>query len=223
MILFVLILIFALFGLGIVWERRHQRQRRLALLQQLRTWAGQTTALDAELQAWIHDLSEEEANILLELLTGYCASLNWELTWLFAPHIDKAPILKQTLETHVVAYAQAILASLQIEEDVRVYQAYLAFVSKSAAHEQRRLAQKLYSRLCEAGLIARATPPQGRFFRRQSEHKQQVAALQQAFAQEPEQTMALLQQTLSEETATLQRHKITTPASTTRTPIPTVA
>ena len=202
-------LILLLFVIKFIWQRRRDYRHKRALTQQLRTWAGQQTTLDPALQRWITGLSTAEATVLVELLQGYCTSLNWELTWLFASQIEKAPALKQALEESVTVYARSILHSLQLEEDVRSYHAYLALMQRPAARHQRWLVQRLYADLHAAGLIV---PEEQRvkrgFFLRRSvrktskkppTHKAQIAAIQQAFDHNPVLAMTRLKQALSEE------------------------
>jgi len=202
-------LILLFFVIKFIWQRRRAYRHKRALTQQLRTWAGQQTMLDPTLQQWIAGLSTAEATVLVELLQGYCTSLNWELSWLFAPQIKKAPALQQALEESVMVYARSILHSLQLEEDVRTYHAYLALMRRPAERRQRWLVQRLYAGLHAAGLTA---PEEQRvkrgFFIRRSVRKTaekppppkaQIAAIQQAFDHHPVLAMTLLKQALSEE------------------------
>ncbi|MEZ4734838.1 MAG: hypothetical protein R3E79_47705 [Caldilineaceae bacterium] len=195
-------------------RRQRNRRRKQTLTQQLYTWADQTLTLDPELQQWIHRLPAAEASVLVNLLTGYCTSLNWELAWLFAPQIERAPVLKQALEESVSAYARAILTSLQMEEDVRAYQVYLAFARKPTARHQRRLVQRLYPKVQTGkGGLGAAEPREWRFLpkfstgkknkanTRPPTHKEQIAAIQRAFDQNPVYAMEALKEVLAEEAA----------------------
>lgn len=207
--------ILLLFIVGIGYEvQRKQRSRRhkRALIQQLYAWAESNSALDRDLQQWIQRLPATEAAVLVELLTGYCASLNWELEWLFAAQIERAPLLKQALEENVTAYARAILTGLQVEQDVRAYHAYLEFARKPTARKQRTLVQKLYPRLEAQGLtVENESPSKLRFLPRFAAmkprkrankaptRKEQITAIQRAFENNPGRAMEALKQTLTKE------------------------
>lgn len=227
--MFLLPLLLLLLIVGFEMQKRQRnRQRKQALTQQLYTWAEQNSTLDPDLQQWIHRLPATEASVLVDLLTGYCTSLNWELAWLFAPQIERAPVLKQALEESVSAYARAILTSLQMEEDVRAYQAYLAFARKPSARNQRRLVQQLYPKLHAEGVIPRAAAPRewrflpkfsagnkGKANKKPPTHKEQIAAIQRAFEQNPIHAMEVLKQVLTEEaaqTASQARQHMRTPS-----------
>ncbi|MEZ4664711.1 MAG: hypothetical protein R2911_44830 [Caldilineaceae bacterium] len=196
-----ILLIIALFAVGMVWRRTRAAKQRRQQIAQLRRWATEHNALEPALQQWIQRLSTTEAEVLLELLNGYCTSLNWELNWLFAPQIQKAPALKMVLEESVSAYARAILHSLQMEADVAAFHAYVAFEKKPNARKQRPLVQQLYAKVNDAQL----TPPTkrflGRFARKEASTKAQVAAIQQAFERDPARAMAALKQVLATEAA----------------------
>ncbi|MCB0107634.1 MAG: hypothetical protein KDE53_17055, partial [Caldilineaceae bacterium] len=151
---------------------------------------------------------------LLDLLDGYCKSLNWELRWLFAPQIKKAPALRLALEESVSAYVRAILHSLQMEADIQAYQAYVAFEKNPTGRKQRTLVQQLYQKVNDDHF----TPPTkrllGRFRRKDPTTKAQVAAIQQAFERDPARTMALLKDVLAADavvTVAQVRHELTPP------------
>ena len=207
--------ILLLFSLGIGYrvqrQRRNSRQKR-ALIQQLYAWAESNSTLDMDLQQWIQRLPADEAAVLVELLTGYCASLNWELEWLFAAQIERAPLLKQALEENVAAYVRAILTGLQMEEDVRAYHVYLEFARKPSARKQRTLVQKLYPSLQAQGLtVENESPAKLRFLPRFATMKprkrankaptrqEQIAAIQRAFENNPGRAMEALKQTLTKD------------------------
>jgi len=193
LIIFILVLLLIL---GFFGRRSYDRKQRAMRIEQLREWATEHDALEPALQQWIQRLPADEAQILVELLDGYCTSLNWELNWLFAPQIKKAPALKRALEEHVSAYARAILYSLQMEADVVAYQAYVAFEKNPHARRQSSLVQQLYQKVDDAHL----TPPVKRFFglfsRKTPTHNDQVTAIQQAFDRDPARAMAALKEVL---------------------------
>lgn len=207
----VLILILLLFGINLLWQRRRERQRKLALTRQLYAWAGKQATLDPVLQQWIKRLPANEAAVLVELLEGYCHSLQWELAWLFAPQIERAPVLKAALEESVMTYAHSLLTALQMEADVQAYQTYVMFSGKPAARKHRPLVGKLYKQLDQAGLTVVPEPPtKASFLRRYLPqrptnakaaqkaltHKEQVATIQRVFTQEPARAMESLKQVL---------------------------
>jgi hypothetical protein len=213
MLLLIVIILLSVLVLGVFWRRRRERKQKQQRIEQLRTWAAQHQALDPVVQAWIQSLTASEAEVLVELLNGYCTSLNWELGWLFAPQIKKAPVLHDALEESVSAYAHAILRSLQLEADVRAYQAYLAFDKKPDARKQRALVQQLHAKVDDHGL---APSPGGflrRFRRKEVTRQEQIAAIRHAFERDPAQTMALLKETLVDEADAVVRRLHADPAA----------
>lgn len=195
------ILLLILFYIGVIWRRRRARKQREQRIEQLRQWAAEHRLLEPALQQWIQRLPAPEAQILLELLDGYCTSLNWELNWLFAPQIKKAPALKLALEENVSAYARAVLHSLQMEADVRAYQAYVTFEQKPHAPKQKSLVQQLYHKVNDETFV----PPTKRFFsrfgRKNHTNPDQVAIIQQAFERDPARAMAALKEVLATDAA----------------------
>lgn len=191
--------------IGLLWRQRYLRRRRQLTLRQLRRWIGDHAALDPELQRWMSGLSSQEAEVLLDLLDGYCTSLNWELSWLFMPHLQKTPVLKQALEEGVVAYACSILASLQLVDDVYLYRNYLALTQKPKARRQFALIQKLYKKFGEQGaLLSRETKYS--WWRGQPSKRQQIDAVTRVFDQDPALAMATLKMLLIDEAeATVQQ------------------
>lgn len=201
-LLFILIILAVI---GVLWRQRSLRRRRQMTLRQLRRWIGEQTALDPELQRWMNGLGAGEAGVLLDLLDGYCTSLNWELSWLFTPHLQKTPVLKQALEEGVIAYACSILASLQLVDDVHLYKTYLALSQKPKARKQFALIQKLYKKLGEQGALVAAETKHS-WWRRQPSPRQQIAAVTRVFDQDPALAMAILRTLLIDEAeATVQQ------------------
>lgn len=204
MFFFVVVLLFILSIIVIInhfWQKRQRVKRRQLQIRQLRQWASEHEALDPVLQQWLQRLTAAEAETLYTLLTGFCASLNWELSWLFAPQIQKAPELKRALEESVSAYARAILLSLQMEADVAAYQTYVAFAKKPGARKQRPLVEQLYQRLDQVEPAPVAKRFFGRMSRKKLTPKQQVTAIQAAFDKHPAQTMQLLKEVLAGDAA----------------------
>lgn len=190
-----ILITFSLIGLILVqWRRRYQQRSRL---RRLRTWATQSTAVEPVLQAWIEQMSSAQLTVLLDLLHGYCASLHWQLDWLFMPQIESAPALHTAVEEGVSSYARTILLSLQLAEDVQAYQAYLAFEKQPYARKQQPLVQNLYAKIQHE----RVTPAVQGFFRRFSDQDttqtDQVAAIREAFAQDPANAMGALKEVLA--------------------------
>lgn len=196
--LIILFLILILAVIGMLWRQRYQRQKRQQALRELRRWVGEHTAIDPDLQRWVSGLSAAETHVLLDLLNGYCASLNWELAWLFSAQLEKAPMLKQALEEGVIAYACSILASLQLVDDVHAYKTYVALTQKPADRKQFTLVQKLYSAFSERGVIV-PVKPKRRWFRQQLTRKQQITAVIDAFEQDPALAMETLKLLLIDE------------------------
>lgn len=187
--------------IGVVWQRRYTRRRRQMTIQQLRRWIGTHADIDPGLQYWVSRLTTAEASVLVELLTGYCTSLNWELSWLFTPQMEKAPALQQAIEEGVIAYARSILASLQLSDDAHAYKAYLTLVQKPTNRKQFALIQKLYNTLNESGLVTPVATKRT-WLRRQPTRKQQIAAVYQAFDQAPALAMETLKTLLIQEAET---------------------
>lgn len=202
--------------IGLLLRRWQLRRRKQARIHQLRTWIAQNQALDPVLQQWVQFLPPNEAELLLDLLNGYCTSLKWKLDWLFAPQLEKAPVLKSVLEESISAYTRAILLSLQLEEDVRAYEVYLAF-EKSPTRKQRVIVQRLYARINSENLI----PPNQQFLRRfvsrSMTYREQVAAIQHSFDRDPASAMAALKAVLTSEalvTASQGNQELSPPAIT---------
>jgi hypothetical protein len=209
--MFVLLVLLLFFVIAWVWRRRWARRQRTLRIRQLRAWVANHHVLDPAVQQWMQRLSAAEAEELLQLLQGYCTSLNWELNWLFAPQIKKAPALKIVLEESISAYIHAILVSLQMEEDVQAYQAYLAFEKKPTARKQGAFVEALYRKIDHGQLPPSAKTRLSRFMgkaapwkaatstvgpRKAATRKEQVAAIQQAFEHDPARTMAALKAVL---------------------------
>lgn len=199
------LLLVIIIGSIVLWRQRLLQGHRQQTLRQLRRWIGEQTTLDPELQRWLNGLSATESEVLVDLLDGYCTSLNWELSWLFTPHLQKTPVLKQALEEGISAYACSILASLQLVDDVYVYKTYLALSQKPQARQQYVIIQKLYKKLAERGALL-APEKQYSWWRRQPPQRQQIAAVTRVFDQDPGMAMALLKGLLIDEAeATVQQ------------------
>lgn len=190
-----LILVVVAFVAGLMWSRRRKRRARLAQIQQLRQWLSQRSQEDPLWHQWINGLSMQEAGILLDLLRGFCVSLNWELDWLFTPEIEKAPALKQAMEEDILGYGRALLTALQMEQDVAAFQTYRTFARKPSARKQRSLIQGLYPRLAEASLLSTGQQV-GRKLGRTPKRSQQISAVTQAFERNPGQAMDVLKKLL---------------------------
>jgi hypothetical protein len=180
---------------------------------------GTHEEIDPQLQRWINGLSVNEVEVLFELLDGYCTSLNWELTWLFAPQLEKSPVLKRAIEEGVITYACSILASLQLQEDMHAHKAYLAMSKKPAARKQFTLVQKLYVGLQARGLIE--TPNNKRkWLQRQPTRKQKIAAVTQVFDKDPALAMETLKGLLANEAiADIERNTMGTSLSLSTTAV----
>lgn len=212
-IVLLLILLLFLALMGYLLERRHRHRQKQALIRNLYAWADHAPTLDPDLQRWIQRLPFAEATVLVNLLSDYCASLNWELTWLFGSQIERAPVLKQAIEESVSDYARAILTALQLEPDVQAFLAYAEFARKPGARKQRRLVTKLYPKIEAEGIAATENPArkwgflprsfaQGDKKRKKTpSYKEQVRLIQQAFEQDPARTMEVLKRTLIREAA----------------------
>ena len=197
MYLLIIAILLALFSLGLFWRFKRARLQKQERTQQLLAWAARHKAMDPVLQQWILRLPADEAGVLLDLVNGYCTSLNWELDWLFAPQIAKAPVLKAALEDSVSAYANSILGSLQMAEDVDAYKAYLAFDRKPVARKQRTLVQHLYARIDEQNGTRSAKKVLGRFRSAKVTRQQKISAIRQAFEHDPAGAMVHLKETLA--------------------------
>ncbi|MBI1296941.1 hypothetical protein GC175_18470 [bacterium] len=208
-----LIVLLAAIVLIVAWiqQRRQARRQRQLLLRQLRAWLRADESLAPDLQRWIVTLSADEADVLLDLLNGYFASLNWELTWLFSPHLQKLPTLKQAAEEGVRAYMRSILASLQLVEDVSAYNTYLDLLKKPKERRQFSLIQKIYSELAAHKIVKPVAKKRG-LFAQQTVRKAQIAAVLEAFESSPDIAMRLLKTLLTAE-ATAEIQKMADPAA----------
>lgn len=188
-----------------VQRRRRARRQRLLVLRQLREWLSTDETLEADLQRWIHTLSADEADVLLDLLNGYFASLNWELTWLFSPHLQKTPALKEALEEGVRAYMRSILASLQLVEDVRAYNTYLDLLKKPKGRHEYSLIQKIHGELAARKIVKPIAKKRGLFAKR-AVRKAQIESVLEAFEHRPDIAMHSLKTLLTAEaTAEIQQ------------------
>lgn len=196
----ILLLPLILIVFGIIQQRRLARKHRRLLLRQLRTWIGEQGSTDPHLKQWVNGLSASEADVLLDLLTGYCSSLNWELSWLFAPQLHTIPVLKRAIEEGVMAYMRSILTSLQLVEDVKVYTTYVDLLRKPTARKQSTLVEKLYQAMGEQGVITPIAKKR-RWFRRVPTRKQKISAIFGAFENKPVAAVATLKTMLANEGA----------------------
>ncbi|MCB0063356.1 MAG: hypothetical protein KDE19_14645 [Caldilineaceae bacterium] len=198
MLIFVLIMGSVLLFVSF-WRGRRARERRHRQCSRLRAWAASHDALDPVVQQWIARLSTDEIEVLYTLLNGYCASLQWQLDWLFAPQIKKAPELQAVLEESIRIYARMLLLSLQMELDVLAYQSYLEFEKRPAARKQRPLVNKLYAKIDRSALTPPPTRALHRLAHKKVTPKAQVAAIRKAFAEDPVKTMQFLKEILADD------------------------
>lgn len=218
MTLTILAVLLPLFIIGLLlqrWRMLYRTQKRIRHLQQ---WGTQSVMVDPVARQWLQQLPPAQLKVLLELLHGYCASLNWELDWLFAPHLKKAPALHAALEESVATYLRVLLLSLQMTEDVQAYQLYLAFDKQPYANRQRLLVQQLYARLHHQRVPPKTARFFSRFSRTSARDQDQVAVIRQAFADDPARAMAALKDLLAAEQAGPQSYTSPMPAIPT-TPI----
>ncbi|MEM7130908.1 MAG: hypothetical protein AAF702_31595 [Chloroflexota bacterium] len=179
--------------LGYRWRAgRRQREQRTIRGQQFRSWVIGHRSMDSRLQQWILGLSPIEREILLDLLDGYCNSLNWRLNWLFTPAIKKAPRLHGVVDENVRAYAEMILVSLQMEIDVHAYQTYLDFEQRPTARTQRTMVHQLYSKIEKSKLMPARGRLLGRFSRNDATLSRQIATIKYTFEHSPAQAMDML-------------------------------
>jgi hypothetical protein len=137
---------------------RRKRER----LQRFKAWAGgdltgkvQPAAEAAPaFSTWLDNLSEKELAAFVQRISGFCADLNFELTWLFDPEIDNAPALKEALTELVLLFALVQWKALEAQDDIKVFSTFLAWQAGKA----RKLTPKLFMRLVEQELID-APPP----------------------------------------------------------------
>lgn len=186
---------------GWVQRRRRKRSQRRLIVHQLRSWLSADDARDPQLQRWVNGLSADEADVLLALVNGYFASLNWKLSWLFSPQLQKTPQLQHAIEEGVLAYMRSILASLQLIEDVRAYTTYVDLLRKPKGRRQFSLIQKLYSALLAQEIVDQPALQRGRQ-RRKATRNEQITTVLGAFDREPAVAMATLKVLLADEATT---------------------
>jgi hypothetical protein len=194
---------------GWALQRRRVRQQQRLLLHHLRQWVNTLPSdeelspaegsQDADLQRWVSTLSADEAAVLLKLLKGFFASLNWEMNWLFSAHLSKSPALKAAVEAGVVAYMRAIFASLQLVEDAQAYKAYLEMAKKPGARRHRSRIRQIYAELVAQKIIKPAAKKRGLFSGKGVTPKSQIAAVLEAFETHPAAAMRALQARLASE------------------------
>ena len=198
MIIIVAALIGLLLAIGLVVRMQRMQEQRQMQRQRLRRWVTQHKSLDLDLRHWVLDLSEPETQVLLELLTGYCASINTQLDWIFSSKIANAPVLKSELEASVSIYLQTIFHFLQLEEDVIAFQAFLAFDKKPAARRQRRLVDQLYTNIKSQGPTESAKRLIQRFRPKKISRLEKIATIRQAFDNDPAATMTALKEIIAD-------------------------
>ncbi|MEM7125864.1 MAG: hypothetical protein AAF702_06035 [Chloroflexota bacterium] len=182
-------------------KRIERRKKRVQQIHRLQRWMIQYQSEEPMFQLWKRSLSEKDSELLLELLEGYCTTLNWDLDWLLSSEIKKAPELQEALEVSISGYLETIFLSLQKDQDVQAYLSYLAFMEAPTAHKYRDLLKVLYGKLAQDGLIP-LTQNSFRLLRwRRPTIKQQIAAIKYAFEQDPARPMQLLKEVLVEEGA----------------------
>ena len=218
MLLLAALLILIMVSGGWALQRRRARRQRRLLLHQLREWLSVPSrdaalsqagdSLDLDLQRWVNSLSADEAAVLLNLLKGFFASLNWEMNWLFSAHLRKVPALKTAVEEGVVAYMRAIFASLQLEGDVHAYKAYLEMAKKPRARRHLSRIRHIYAELVAQKIVKPTAKRRGIFGGGDVAIKTQIAAVLEAFETHPEAAMHALQSRLAYE-ATAEIQKLT--------------
>jgi len=201
MFLTILSVLLPLLIIGLLLQRWRVLYRTQKRIRHLQTWGTQSAMIDPVARQWLQQLPHTQLEVLLDLLQGYCASLNWELDWLFDPQLKKAPALHAALEESVATYLRVLLLSLQMTEDVHAYHAYLAFDKQPYAHRQRMLAQQLYARLHHQRVPPKVQGFFSRFSRTTRRYQDQVTAIRQAFADDPARAMAALKAVLVAEEA----------------------
>ena len=203
--LYVLVVI-TLIAISIVLPRRRAQRKKAAEIRLLRAWIVENQMLDPVLQLWAQHLTATEAGVFLDLLRGYCSSLKWELNWLFTPQIEKAPELKAALEEGVGDYARNILLSVQMEDDVKAYYAYLDFAKNPGARSQRLRVNRLYQRLAEGDALPSDEGILDRFSAKASTRRERIAAIKHVFDRDPARAMqALKEVVITEEIALAQQ------------------
>jgi hypothetical protein len=163
-----------------------QRDKDLAL--QFKQWVGQAelakrTAVykglpedAAGFTAWLQSLSDEDLARFVQELSAFCAALRFELAWLVDPKAEGE--LKQAAEETVGLYCLATWKARAIQP----FAAYRAWRSDPGKRENQLFAQKLYSKLVEAGL---ATSPPDLLLAPQKERQAHVTqAIQKAAAED---------------------------------------
>ena len=223
MILIFLLLVILLVVGGWLHQRRRTQKHRRLIMQQLRGWLSADETRDPQLQRWVNGLSTDEADVLLALVNGYFASLNWELRWLFSPQLQKTPLLQQAVEAAVLAYMRSILASLQLIDEVRAYNTYVDLLCKPNGRRQFSLIKKLYGALV-AQEIVEPTVKKRRILGSKAARKEQIAVVLGAFEREPAMAMATLKVLLAiEATADVQEMMDLAPSAAVTAPFTAAA
>jgi len=171
-------------------------RRRKDLATQFKEWVGQAElakrtavykALPADaagFTAWLQGLPDEDLGGFVKELAAFCKGLGFELAWLVDPKVEGA--MKQAVEEAVGLYCLAAWKG----RDVRPFVAYRAWQSAPGKKENQAFAQRLYSRLVEAGL---ATSTPDLMLAAEKERQAYVAeAIEAAAAQEPKAFVGLL-------------------------------
>ena len=137
--------------------------KRKDLATQFKEWVGEANLAKrtavykglpkdaASFTDWLQGLPDEDLAGFVKELAAFCKGLDFELAWLVDPEVTGE--MKQAVEEAVGVYCLAAWKG----REVGPFVAYRAWQSAPGKKENQLFAQKLYSKLVEAGL-ATSTP-----------------------------------------------------------------
>lgn len=134
---------------------------------------------DAELQAWMNDLSPEAATALAEQLADFCFTLGMELHWLFADSLERDPEIKKAAIAVVIAYCEACWRGAQGYRDFELFKLIQELEQAPFARKRQDLSRRLFTELVARDMAA--SVPTALFLASEKERQEHMAtAIQQA-------------------------------------------
>jgi len=177
-------------------------RRRKDLATQFKEWVGQaelakrTTVYKglpkdaAGFTDWLQGLSDQDLGGFVQEVSAFCKGLDFELAWLVDPEVGGE--MKQTIEEAVGVYCLAAWKG----REVRPFVTYRAWQSAPGKKENQAFAQRLYSKLVDAGL---ATSTPDLLLASEKERQAYVTeAIKAAEAQDPKSFVGLLRDVAGE-------------------------
>lgn len=100
---------------------------------------------------WLGGLSDKDLELFTQKVTRFCATLNFDIAWLNDPQVRREPELLQAVEDAVLLYSLAAWRANNVQQDVKSFLAYRAWLAKPNQH--KAFGQKLHQVLVESGWV----------------------------------------------------------------------